>query len=182
MFAFLHAPHSRNPKLLRSIGAGVSITLGLACETTSDSPDRPAACEVLDAAVDEVECGTYEDSDEGCGGSDSGGSDSGGTCEADEASNDAVVACVAQAAGDGVAFTFDYHYRRYFGTIDTANGYHVGADGSLWRSSVGASDACNFDRTAVYPSVDPSTCGSLDCIRAAGEVEELAVCSSEGNC
>lgn len=225
MHAARNSSSARTPNLLRSLGACVWITLGLACTNTPDSPDSEtaagtesqgstetetetegtnAACDVIDVPVDDVSCGTYEDSDEGCGGEagtggdgtggggtggggtgggeTGGGSESGGVCEADEAANDAVVACVAQAVSDGVAFSFGYHYYRNGGQYNTRDSYHVGADGSFWSSSSGDSDLCTFSRSAVYPPLDLSTCGSYGCIRSAANGPALAVCMDEENC
>ena len=142
-----------------------------------------AACPVTEDP-DAEPCGTFLDSDEGCDGS---GGESGGECdEITAANNDAVVACVAGAAADGVPFVVGHEYFRNGGQYDTLRTHHVGANGDAWNRYSGYSDLCTVEETTVQRGIslaELSQCTAWSCIETelAG-VETVETCENSTNC
>ncbi|MBL4687645.1 MAG: hypothetical protein JKY37_23820 [Nannocystaceae bacterium] len=182
------------------VGEDTSSTGGnTAASSDSETGELPAECAVLDSDANGASCGTYIESDEGCvagtggeetgddgtgdGGTGDGGTESGaGDCD-DEVANDAVVACVAQSASDGVAFTFGHSIYQGGGQYDLSISYRVAADGSMSRTEVGDDDLCEVDLASVHEAVDLSACDSWSCITSAlGGATTIAACRDESDC
>jgi hypothetical protein len=144
----------------------MTLVLAGGCDEAGNESD---SCPVTEDAG-AVQCGTFVDSDE---------SD-------DTTSNEAVVACVAQAAGDARAFIVAELYFRNVGQFDTTRTHHVASNGDAWTQASGAEDLCTIDEITTARGVSTSAlaqCEDWPCIeQALDEAEHVATCMNESSC
>ena len=161
---------------VRTVGLTFITLVG--CTTSSGEQDDAAAaraCAVFDREPEgETDCGTYEEHapdpcEEGGGAPDTGADPA--ECDERRTANEAVVACITEAAAAHVPHTFTHRFSGSTSEIDWV--VRVDGTGASWSTRVGSDDLCMIDEAIIHLKADLSNCSTWPCI--ADTIESAGV-------